>query len=266
MRSRIVEKKDKNPKGSSSAAFKAGAVALAFIIIGYQTALFVHRAAVMRIEANRDRPDTVYVTDAARGAATDSVFDNGTARTSGTSHGNSGGRRSFSSSGRSFSGSGHPTGTVTERHYAPHSEIVKEIRNKNRRVESFTFNPNTAGVEDLVRLGFTQKQAQAIDNYRARGGRFRRKSDFAKSFVVSDSVFARLESYIDIPKVDINKADSAAFDDLPGIGPYFAAQMVSYRDKVGGYACPEQLLDIYNFGQERFDGLKDLIICSRQSR
>lgn len=31
----------KNPR-SSGAAFKAGAVALAFMIIGYQTALFVH--------------------------------------------------------------------------------------------------------------------------------------------------------------------------------------------------------------------------------
>ena len=36
-----------------------GVVALVFMIIGYQTALFVHSAAVMKIEANRDRPDTV---------------------------------------------------------------------------------------------------------------------------------------------------------------------------------------------------------------
>jgi competence protein ComEA len=113
-----------------------------------------------------------------------------------------------------------------------------------------------------VRLGFSEKQAQSIDNYRQKGGRFRRKSDFAKSFVVSDSVFRRLESYIDIPLLDINRADSAAFDALPGIGPYFAAKMVEYRGRLGGYSYPEQLMDIYHFDREKFDALKDLISCS----
>ena len=113
-----------------------------------------------------------------------------------------------------------------------------------------------------MRLGFSEKQARSIDNYRAKGGRFRRKSDFAKSYVVADSVYRRLESYIRIPKVDINTADSAMFDALPGIGPYFAAKMEEYRGRLGGYSFPEQLLDIYNFGEERFDGLKDLIECS----
>ena len=113
-----------------------------------------------------------------------------------------------------------------------------------------------------MRLGFTLKQAESIENYRAKGGRFRRKSDFAKSYVVSDSIFRRLEPYIDIPLVDINTADSAAFDALPGIGPWFAARMVSFRKELHGYSCKEQLLDIYNFGQERYNGLQDLITVS----
>ena len=121
-----------------------------------------------------------------------------------------------------------------------------------RRYESFRFNPNTATIEDLKRLGFTQKQAEAIDHYRQKGGRFRRKEDFAKSFVVADSVFRRLEAFIDIP-------NSAAFDTLPGIGGYFAAKMVSYREQLGGYSYPEQLMDLWHFDQEKYDGLKDLI-------
>ena len=122
---------------------------------------------------------------------------------------------------------------------------------------------NTVSLEDLMRLGFSEKQARAIDNYRQKGGRFRRPSDFAKSFVVSDSVFKRLEKYIDIPRTDINRADSAAFDALPGIGPYFAAKMVEYRARLGGYSYPEQLMDIYHFDREKYDGLSDLICCSR---
>ena len=54
---------DSSPKGRpSSASFKVGAIALAFLIIGYQAALVVTRAARLRIEANRDAPDTVYIT------------------------------------------------------------------------------------------------------------------------------------------------------------------------------------------------------------
>ena len=131
-----------------------------------------------------------------------------------------------------------------------------------RKVENFRFNPNTVSLEDLVRLGFTEKQAQSIINYREKGGRFRRKADFAKSYVVADSVFKRLEPFIDIPKIDINKADSAAFDELPGIGGWFAHRMVEYRQQLRGYSCPEQLMEIYHFDQEKFDGLKDLICCS----
>lgn len=141
-------------------------------------------------------------------------------------------------------------------------DAVKVVPNGLRKVESFRFDPNTVSVSDLMRLGFSEKQAKSIDNYRKKGGRFRRPSDFAKSFVVSDSVFRRLEPFISIPKIDINKADSAAFDTLPGIGGWFASKMISYRESLGGYSYPEQLMDIYHFDKEKYDGLKDLITCS----
>lgn len=232
-----MEKKDR--KDSPTTVFKVGAIALAFLIIGYQSALFVHKAAELRIAAARDKPDTVFV-----------VY-------------------------RIPEGSALPADVPSRidtavpeivRRNAPHSAPVQHARNRTRRVENFRFNPNTVSVEDLMRLGFSEKQAQSIDSYRARGGRFRRPSDFAKSYVVSDSVFRRLEPWIDIPKLDINRADSAAFDALPGIGPYFAAKMVEYRARLGGYSFKEQLMDIYHFDREKYDGLSDLIVCSRPGR
>jgi len=224
----------KTPGKNSSSVFKAGAVSLAFLIIGYQTALFVHRAAVLRIEAHRDRPDTVFVVGKelvpeVPGAADEDIS------------------------------SPEP---VKVRKEAPHSASVTAVRNSTRQVESFKFNPNTVGMEELMRLGFSEKQAQSIVNYREGGGRFRRKEDFSRSFVVSDSVYRRLEAFIDIPLVDINRADSAAFDALPGIGGWFAARMVAYREQLGGYSYPEQLMDIYRFDREKYDGLSDLICCS----
>ena len=41
--------------------YLTGIIAVVFMIIGYQTALFVHHAAVMKLTANRDEPDTVYI-------------------------------------------------------------------------------------------------------------------------------------------------------------------------------------------------------------
>jgi DNA uptake protein ComE-like DNA-binding protein len=152
------------------------------------------------------------------------------------------------------------------RRNSAHSPTAEAIRQNlpRKSVESFRFDPNTVSVDELCRLGFSPKQAQSIVSYREKGGRFRRKSDFAKSFVVSDSVFRRLENFIDIPLVDLNLADSAAFDTLPGIGGWFASRMVEYRKAMGGYSYKEQLMDIRNFDQEKFDALSDLITLSEE--
>ncbi|MBQ7622643.1 MAG: helix-hairpin-helix domain-containing protein [Bacteroidales bacterium] len=233
-------RRTKNGNSEPSSVFKAGAVSLAFLIIGYQAALFVHKAAELHIAALRDSPDTVYVyvgrSDTLIASKSDSSLSAGT-------------------SGLEVLAAG--------RRNSVHHPRVEAVRKHTRRVESFRFNPNTAGQEELMRLGFSEKQAVSIISYREKGGRFRRPSDFARSYVVADSVYRRLEAYIDIPLIDINKADSAAFETLPGIGPYFAAAMVRYRERLGGYSYKEQLLDIYRFDREKFDGLSDLICCSR---
>ena len=241
MKDHVTQKDKDEAKGKPSAAsFKVGAIALAFMIIGYQAALVLGHSAKLRIEANRDAPDTVY------------VFY-------------SGGGQQVGSSSPQPSGAERrelPGGRIVIRKNANHSPAVEAVRRASRRVETFRFNPNTVSVEDLIRLGFSEKQAHAIDNYRVAGGRFRRREDFAKSFVVADSVYRRLERFIDIPKVDLNRADSAALDDLPGIGPWYAQRIIAYREELGGYSYPGQLLDIYRFDQEKYDALSDLVYCS----
>jgi DNA uptake protein ComE-like DNA-binding protein len=230
-------------------SFKTGAIALAFLVLGFELAMFVRKTAEDRIVANRDRPDTVFLEapplkyPAAPGLPT-------------SPHSGS----VPSSAGRSEEHLERLSRLAMGTH-SPEARAIYE-RAPGRRVESFRFNPNTVSLEELCRLGFSEKQAQSILNYREKGGRFRRKADFAKSYVVADSVFERLEPFIMIPKTDINKADSADFDELPGIGGWFAHRMVEYREQLRGYSCPEQLMEIYRFDQEKFDGLKDLISCS----
>ena len=242
-------------KKSVGTSLKIGAIAVTFLVIGYQAALFVNSSAVAQLIANRDAPDTVYVTDetlARRLLAAEGVQSPGhpVSEESPVSPAASG-VQSYGSGG----------GNIAVRRNAQHSEAADRIylKQREKRVESFPFDPNSVSITDLQRLGFSEKQALSIDGYRKKGGRFRRPSDFAKSYVVSDSVFARLEPYIRIPKLDINAADSAAFDALPGIGGYYASKMVEYRERLHGYSYPEQLMDIRNFDEERFRGLADLI-------
>ena len=243
-----------------SESFILGVVALVFLIIGYQTAMFVYKAAVTKIAANRDEPDTVFIyqplVDASSGTISASSSTDLPVKTSGG--------QSFNAekSGKSFSYA--QSSQTAVRKNAPHSPVAEAVRKNlpRRKVESFRFDPNTASEDELCRLGFSPKQARSIINYRDKGGRYRRREDFAKSFVVSDSIYRRLEAYIDIPQLDLNLADSAAFDALPGIGGWFASKMVEYRTRLGGYSYKEQLMDIWKFDQEKFDALADLVTVS----
>lgn len=58
-------------------------------------------------------------------------------------------------------------------------------------------------------------------------------------------------------RVELNSADSAALDALPGIGPYYARQILAYRDRLGFYADLTQLLDIRGMDTARLHRLAD---------
>lgn len=228
--------KIKDKKSGLSESFITGVIAIVFLIVGFQTALFIHRASVMKIVGNRDEPDTVYVYASAE-------------------------KQEKSSESSEF----RPDSVVKRKSsHSPRAETVR--RNAPRKsVENFMFNPNTVSIEDLCRLGFSVKQAQSIENYRRKGGRFRRKTDFARSFVVSDSIYRRLEPYIDIPLTDLNVADSAAFDALPGIGGWFATKIIEHRKALGCFSYKEQLMDIYRFDEEKYKALEDLVTINPQN-
>lgn len=252
------EREDKTSTRSRiPASFKVGAIALAFLVIGYQAALFIHSAAVTRLVSHRDAPDTVFVVD--EGLAR-RVLGGGEPAIPGGAEESPGGAKGSYGGAANESAEGRGGGRMAVRRDAPHSPAAEAARaSVPRRTESFPFDPNTVSLSDLMRLGFSERQAQSIINYREKGGRFRRPEDFAKSYVVADSVYKRLKPYIRIPKIDLNSADSTALETLPGIGPYYASKIIEYRDRLGGYSYPEQIMDLYRFDRDRYNALKDLI-------
>lgn len=65
----------------------------------------------------------------------------------------------------------------------------------------FKFNPNIINKEKWIKLGFSEKQAQIILNYRRSIGGFKTKKDFAKCYVVDSIKFHELLPYILLPKI-----------------------------------------------------------------
>ena len=65
--------------------------------------------------------------------------------------------------------------------------------------------------------------------------------------------------------VELNSADSAALDALPGIGPYYARQILAYRERLGFYADISQLLDIRGMDTARLRRLADRLYIAQES-
>jgi competence protein ComEA len=59
--------------------------------------------------------------------------------------------------------------------------------------------------------------------------------------------------------LDLNRADAAALDALPGIGPATAAAIIEHRNQIGGFTSVDQLLDVRGIGQAKLDQLRPLV-------
>ena len=145
----------------------------------------------------------------------------------------------------------------------------------------FDFDPNTADSSQLLALGLRPWQVRNIYKYRAKGGVYRQPNDFARLYGLTRKDFLRLLPHIKISsdylpastlaesppaftqdtlkyprkiqpleRVDLNKADTAQLRHVPGIGSYFARQIVNYRRHLGGFHSIQQLREIEDFPEK----------------
>jgi competence protein ComEA len=68
--------------------------------------------------------------------------------------------------------------------------------------KNFNFDPNIASVEQFEALGLPKFIAERIEKYRSKGGKFRKKEDFAKIYGILPDTYERLEPYITLPSAD----------------------------------------------------------------
>lgn len=152
--------------------------------------------------------------------------------------------------------------------------------------ERFAFDPNTADSTQLLRLGLQPWQVRNIYKYRAAGGVYRKKEDFARLYGLTAKQYRELEPYIHISSdyrpaselfekpaqqtpvedsvqtprypvklkegetIDLSVADTTLLRRVPGIGSYYARRIRDYGERLGGYVNTEQLREIEDFPVE----------------
>ncbi len=75
-------------------------------------------------------------------------------------------------------------------------------------------------------------------------------------------VFAQSAPAAGARKVDLNTANLADLDTLPGIGPTTAARIIDFRTKNGNFKKAEDLMSVKGIGEKKFLKLKDRITVS----
>lgn len=136
------------------------------------------------------------------------------------------------------------------------------------KIQYSYFDPNSLDLEGWKKIGFSEKQAQVIVNYRDRNlkGSFKSLEDIQKCFVISEEKFQemkpwmklqvkqnqevkKVENKTDFSKVDLN---SISFKQLTefGFDEKGAASFIGFRKKLGGFVNENQVLETYNLDKE----------------
>ncbi|MFP4059592.1 MAG: helix-hairpin-helix domain-containing protein [Bacteroidales bacterium] len=148
----------------------------------------------------------------------------------------------------------------------------------------FAFDPNTAELDEFIRLGLSDAQASVIINYRKSGGVFRDPEDFKKIYSISAHLYEKLKPYISISitgeekatgnkevslvnrekenntvnMIEINNSREDSLVNVIGIPGYLANRTMKYRELLGGYYSKQQYNEIFGMNHENLDRLKSL--------
>ncbi|MEA3448241.1 MAG: helix-hairpin-helix domain-containing protein [Bacteroidota bacterium] len=142
------------------------------------------------------------------------------------------------------------SGTFSEYKFTPDNNL-------NYDKPLFPFNPNTVTVDEMLSLGFTDKLAQNIVNYRNAGGKFYEAADMKKIYAMPEKFYLHIKSYIRL-KNDENKTpeqhkvfqfnpNKISSDSLQllGFAPDVSERWIKYRKAVGGFENLDDIKKLY---------------------
>lgn len=147
---------------------------------------------------------------------------------------------------------------------------------------------NQATWSDLVVKGIQHKTASSFINYRKALNGFKSTEQIEKTYGLTQEEFTILQHHFILPAkprvkeknnlithpvtdfaeveqitiVNINEADSSEFMKLPGIGPYYTAKILRFRNALGGFYSIEQLRQVKGLPDTILIKMLPFIMCA----
>ena len=130
------------------------------------------------------------------------------------------------------------------------------------------FAIDTVGIEYLRLIGFSTRQAEALIEYRKRGGGIFSMNELRDCYAVSKEMADSLEHFVILSVrdpfaglVEINSADSATLRKVRGIGEKTVVAVMEYRKLLGGFVRKEQISELKCVTPENFALISEQIYC-----
>ncbi|MCP4706340.1 MAG: helix-hairpin-helix domain-containing protein [candidate division Zixibacteria bacterium] len=79
-----------------------------------------------------------------------------------------------------------------------------------------------------------------------------KKDEFKFSVQIGDGD----QSYRPVFSVDINLSPADSLELIPGIGPVLASRIVAYRDTIGRFEKPENIMAVHGIGFTKYEKIK----------
>lgn len=163
----------------------------------------------------------------------------------------------------------------------------KAFTKEKQLIKYKNFDPNLLDLNAWKELGFSEKQAQNILNYKERNlnGSFKNFDDISRCYMISPEKFEEMKPFIrlnpenisvknDVPKfeekpnlktdfskIDLNKITFKQLKEF-GFTDRAAASYLSFRKKLGGFSTKVQILKTYNIDKDLTQKLLDTAILT----
>lgn len=150
--------------------------------------------------------------------------------------------------------------------------------------EFFDFNPNEIEDSNWLKLGFAAWQVKTINNYKAKGGEFRIKSDVSRIFGITDTLYQLLYPHILLPDEKENKFENTYKKEASKITYFnfnpntiskeqweklgFAAWQIktifNYKDKGGSWKSKADVKKIFGLAETDYNKLESFILLPNE--
>ena len=164
---------------------------------------------------------------------------------------------------------------IEKRNYSNYYSKKKKYKAPDSR-----FNPNTYSLSDWKNLGLSEKQSLVVLKFTSSG--IYSEQDLKRIFVIPDILFELIRDSVIYPErfqnspnqeslkkqakqitlINLNTADTTEFMKIYGVGVFYAKQIISYREKLGGFFKKEQLLEVWKMTPETYEKIKDHVFIN----